>query len=387
MTRREILHSYKIYKPEVQGGIPEVISTLVSDDASSNAILVARRRGRAQNYAIDGIPVTAAASLGYVASMPIAPGFPRLLFQLAQRSDVVVHHAPFPLADLGIAAGLPSHVGLIVFWHAEIVGRRFLKSLVLPLLHASLRRADKIVVSHESILERSAMLGAYHAKVEVVPFGTDLEYWSKLEPEQAVRAEQLRRQYPRLIVFVGRLVDYKGLEMLIDAVGRIDAQLMIVGDGPLRDSLARRLSGQGLTDRIMLAGQLGRDEVKCLLHAAKALALPSINAAEAFGIIQIEAMAAGCPIVNTNLPTAVPHVARHQREALTVPPGDPHGLAQALQSVLDDPQLQSRLSSAARRRALSHYHAGIFRTRMSEIYDQVITARRRIVAAEDQLAP
>jgi rhamnosyl/mannosyltransferase len=177
------------------------------------------------------------------------------------------------------------------------------------------------------------------------------------------------------VIFVGRLVEYKGLNILLDAINRIDAQLVVIGDGPLRDSLQRQSHILGISNRVFFLGRLPRHGIKAFLHAAQLLVLPSITIAEAYGLVQMEAMATGCPVVNTNLPTAVPHIARHNREGLTVSPGDPLALAQACKAILDDPQLRSRLSNAARARAFTEYSADIFRSRMKSVYDEVTVAR------------
>jgi rhamnosyl/mannosyltransferase len=221
------------------------------------------------------------------------------------------------------------------------------------------------------------MLQAYGDKVRVIPFGTDVHYWNSLTPEQLLRIEEIKRRHPRLVVFIGRLVPYKGLEVLIDGVRQIDAQLSIIGEGPMHKQLERQIFRQELTSRMTLTGQLTRDEVKCLLHAARVLAFPSVTTAEAFGIVQIEAMAAGCPVVNTHLPTAVPHIARHNQEGLTVPPGDSDQLAHALRRILDDSSFRTQLSSSARQRAFSEYDAETYRDRIAKIYNEVAAVRRR----------
>ena len=118
--------------------------------------------------------------------------------------------------------------------------------------------------------------------------------------------------------------------VLIDAVRQVDATVAIIGAGPLRgelEDLARRL---GVTCNILLPGSLPRSDLKVMLHAAQAYVMSSVSSAETFSIAQLEAMAVGLPVVNTNLPTGVPHVARHGIEGLTVPPNDPHQLAQAI---------------------------------------------------------
>lgn len=378
MRLGKILHTYKIYKPEVEGGIPEVIATLVSRDSElSSSILVARKFGFSRTSQIDGAHVTATGSLGNLFSMPVSPAYPIAFGKYARQADIVVHHAPFPLSDIAITANFPDHVGLIIFWHAEVVGRKLLRYAVGPFVDRALLRADKIIVSHESMINHSDVLKPHAPKIKIVPFGTDLNFWGTLDENQSIRMRRISGTYQRLVVFVGRLVEYKGLDILLNAISRIDAQLAIVGDGPLRGKLERQSRSLGIADRVLFHGLLPQSEIKTFLHAAQLLVLPSTTIAEAYGLVQMEAMAAGCPVVNTNLPTAVPHIARHNLEGLTVPPKDPVALASACEAILDNPQLRSRLSRAARSRALSEYGADVFRSRMAVIYDEVMAARAK----------
>ena len=139
-------------------------------------------------------------------------------------------------------------------------------------------------------------------------------------------------EQPRHIVALGRLVGYKGYDVLVRAMQTIDGYATIIGEGPLLAELQQLAIRLGVSDRIRFAGRLTRSEIKQLFCSAQVFAFPSVTEAEAFGIVQIEAMAAGLPIVNTQLATTVPLVARHDTEALTVPPNDPHALSQALSS-------------------------------------------------------
>ena len=113
-----------------------------------------------------------------------------------------------------------------------------------------------------------------------------------------------------------------------------------------------------------------------MLHAAQIFAFPSVNAAEAFGIVQIEAMAAGLPIVNTDLPTTVPLVARDGLEALTVTPGDARQLSQALTRLLDDPAFARKLGTAGAARAFGELDEKLFGSRMLDIYRKAVNTRR-----------
>jgi glycosyltransferase involved in cell wall biosynthesis len=161
----------------------------------------------------------------------------------------------------------------------------------------------------------------------------------------------------------------------------IDGHATIVGEGPLLAELQQQATGLGVSDRIRFAGRLTRSEIKQLFYSAQVFAFPSVTEAEAFGIVQIEAMAAGLPIVNTHLATTVPLVARHDLEALTVAPNDPQALSQALSRILDEPALAERLGAAGRQRAMSEFDQVLFRERMAAIYEDALRTRRHRVAA------
>ena len=378
-----ILHAYKIYRPDIDGGIPAVMSSLAqtSDIHATHAILAARRFGAARRYTLDGVAVEAVASLGTLFSTPLAPGYIPAFIRRGRSSDIVIHHAPLPLNDAAILLGLPDDVALVVYWHADILGYPFLKRLVAPLIRRALARADRIVVSGQPMIEHSEFLKPHAEKCTVLPYGMDLDYWRALDSGERAIAEQMRRDRPRHVVALGRLIGYKGYDVLIRAMRSIEGHATIIGEGPLLWELQQLAARLGVTDRIHFSGRLPRNEIRRLFHAAQAFAFPSVTEAEAFGIVQIEAMAAGLPIVNTSLSTTVPLVARHDREALTVPPNDPQGLSQALSRILDDPVLAERLGAAGRERAMSEFDQSVFRTRMAAIY-QDAWRRRKGRAAE-----
>ncbi|MGM5024445.1 glycosyltransferase [Tardiphaga sp. 367_B4_N1_1] len=372
-----ILHAYKIYRPDIEGGIPAVMSSLAEapDPAISQSILCARRKGVARQSTIDGVPVEAVGSLGTLFSTPLAPGYIPAFLRRARSADVVIHHAPLPLTDAAILLGLPDRVGLIVYWHADIVGYALLKRLISPLIRRVLARADRIVVSGQAMIAQSDFLRPYAAKCIVMPYGMNLEYWSTLGDSDRNQVADIKRTTPRHIVSLGRLVGYKGYDVLIRAMHDIDAQATIIGEGPLLTELQQLAGELGVADRVRFAGRLERDEIRRLFYAANVFAFPSVTEAEAFGIVQVEAMTAGLPIVNTSLATTVPLVARHNLEGLTVPPGDAAALAAAVNRILDDPALATRLGAAGRVRALGEFDQSVFRRRMAAVYAEALQAR------------
>jgi len=370
-----ILHAYKIYRPDIEGGIPAVMSSLAqaSDPAISHSILCARRRGAARQYVIDEISVEAVAALGILFSTPLAPSYIPAFIRRARSADIVIHHAPLPLNDAAILLGLPDNVALIVYWHAEIVGYALLKHLVSPLIRRVLARADRIVVSGQPMIGNSEFLQPHAAKCAVMPYGMDLDYW---RPDERNKAEDMRRAGSRHIVSLGRLVGYKGYDVLIRAMCDVDGQATIIGEGPLLRELRQLATELGIADRVHFVGRLARHEIRQLFHSAQVFAFPSVTEAEAFGIVQIEAMAAGLPVVNTSLATTVPLVARHGIEALTVTPGDVKALAEALNQILDEPALARRLGAGGEARALSEFDQSAFRARMATVYADALRTRR-----------
>lgn len=350
-----ILHAFKSLRPGIQGGIQRAVAEL--------------------RVACPGAESVA---------LPVSPGRAIQFWRAARRADLVVIHAPLPAVSLAAALHLPERLALIIHWHSD------LGSLLRPIARALLARAHAIVVA-APMLKASPTLTAFQEKVVVVPFGIDTDSWCRpYTSDEAWRISLLRSLYPRLVVAIGRLEPYKGFDVLIEAMRSIDAHLLIVGEGSLRGALHRQIERLGLASRVVLCGAMSQSDLRVTLRAADVFAFPSVLQRETFGIAQLEAMAAGRPVVNTDLPTAVPWVARHGREALTVCPGQPESLAAAIGSLLDDPALARRLGEAGQERARRQFPLAAFRDRVQRLYGGVLTgpdlsmlqAMRRTLATE-----
>jgi rhamnosyl/mannosyltransferase len=373
----KVLHTYKVFHPDIAGGVPSAIATLCTstNSAFANSVLVARLKGLPRSYEINGIPVEAVASFGTLFSTPMAPGYPRAFLERAKSSDIVIHHAPFPLTDI-VAHRLPNQLPLVVYWHADIANYPILKKLVGPSISRTLNRADRIVVSDDSMVAASTLLQAFADKCTVVPYGANLNYWSTVTESEKESSARLRQRHPRMILTIGRLVAYKGLASLLQALVDVDGEIVIIGEGPLLPNLKALAEKLGVQNRVTFEGRLESSEIKSYLYAARVLAFPSLTIAEAFGLVQLEAMATGLPIVNTSLPTAVPKIARHDQEALTVAPNSPPALAEALNRILNDGVLAQRLGRAGKSRALSEYSQARYISRIEAIYSELIELRR-----------
>jgi glycosyltransferase involved in cell wall biosynthesis len=379
-----ILHAFKVYSPEVDGGIPEIIRILTTGLSTKchGEILVSRVRGWGRSGLVDDILVRRISSLLSLWSMPIAPSYPLWLSLLGSRVDVVDFHAPFPLVDLAISLWFPRNTALIVHWHSEIVEQQKLLPLVRFLIRRTLNRADRVIVSHQAMIDKSPFLRPIAAKCKVIPFGIDVGYWAHLTPVEHQLVDDLRAQYPRLVIATGRLVPYKGFDILIDAMAETDGDLIIAGTGPLECALHNRAKALGIAHRVHFAGYVERSKLKCMFHACRVFTLPSVSENETFGIVQLEAMACGKPIVNTWLPTGVPWVARDGIEARTVAPRSALELASALRHLLDHQGEADTLGSLGLKRVTNLFSQESFLESTLGIYLEAIETRRRIVKSQ-----
>lgn len=348
--RLRILHAFKIYYPEVYGGIPYAIEQAmkVRPDLFDHELLVCSTDPDAPGNRMAG--VDRVRSFGNLFSLPIAPAYPFQLWQKMKDADLVVLHAPFPLADLVLGLGLRPRVPLIVYWHSDIVSQKFFGRLLRPLLMATLKRAKAILLSDQRILHRRELADAFGSKLKALPYPIDTGRFVLSDAEKA-DVETLKAKHPKLVLSVGRLVKYKGFDVLIEAARHVDATFMIVGEGVERAALEAQIAQAGLQERVLLAGALSERDLIVHLHAAQIYAMPSTTNAETFGIVQLEAMAAGCPVVNTRLETAVPLVARDGVEAITVEPGDAAAFGAAVNRLLADDAVRDVFSRAALQRA------------------------------------
>ena len=365
----KVLQVNKLYHPDV-GGVETVVRDIAEglDNRVDMTVLVCKRSGRASRESINGIDVLRASSLGTVLSMPLSPDFLLKYRKLSKNADILQLHAPFPLADLAVL--LFRRKGkLIVWWHSDIVRQRFLRRLLSPVIRNTLNRASVILVADEAIINASDFLHKYKHKCKIIPFGLDFTAYPTppdnfLQPTDANKVK---------LLFVGRLVYYKGIDVLIKAMKTVkNAELFIVGTGDLETSL-REASKQAHTDtKIHFMGYLSREALLAAYRGCDAFIFPSVANSEAFGICQLEAMYYAKPVINTNLPTAVPTVSIHGETGLTVPPGDADALAKAINTLAENPALRQAYGEAAAKRVREKYNKAEMLEAVYKCYEDCI---------------
>jgi glycosyltransferase involved in cell wall biosynthesis len=366
-----VLHVGKFYPP-APGGMERVVQLLCENERPGvdSSVLAANTSARTVREIWRGVPVTRVASLASIGSVGVCPTLPLALARASR--DVTVIHEPNPVGL--VADWLTASRGPLVVWfHSEVVRARWKYALLYrPFLRRALKRASRIVVSSPRLADYARELADFRAKCEVIPFGIDLARLND-GPDVRDRVDTIRRQFPGpRLLFVGRLVPYKGVDVLIDAMTRVDATAVILGDGPLRDALAARAAGQGVADRVHFLGAVTDEDVVAHLHACDVFVLPSVSRQETFGVAQLEAMACGRPVVSTNLETGVPWVNQHEVTGLIVPPQDASALADAINRLLADPDLRARYGAAGRARVESQFTLSAMARATTALYREIL---------------
>jgi glycosyltransferase involved in cell wall biosynthesis len=365
-----VLHVGKYYEPYV-GGIETLLKNLCERPGKdvTAEVLVANHGAGTAIGVVNGVRVTRVATATVISSIPFCPTFP---FWLRRRpADIVCLHEPNPMALLSYM--LVRHPGRLVIWfHSEIVGRPAFSAFYRPWLKAALALATRVVVTSPKFLDHTAVLAPVRSKSTVIPSSVRLERFAAT-PEVLERAAAIRKRAGESVVlFVGRLTYYKGLEHLIDAMIDVDARLLIVGTGPRRADLEQQVVARQLGERIEFIGEVADPDLPAYYHACDVFVLPSVERSEAFGLVQVEAMACAKPVVSTNIPTGVSWVNQHGVTGLVVEPRRPDAIATALNELLGDEHLRQRFGQQGRARVEAEFSEEMTRARALDLYRAVM---------------
>jgi glycosyltransferase involved in cell wall biosynthesis len=367
----KVVHIFKDCYPPVTGGIEQHMNLLCRKLAQTVdvTILAPSRSRRRVEERLEGVRIIRVPEFGRYASVPLCPTAPLELRRL--RPDLVHLHFPNPMGDLTQLLGAPG-IPFVVMYHADIIKQKLFLPVYRPVLKRLFKKARKIIFSARENIPSSPLLYPYLGKCTVVPFGVEVEAFS-LRDQEASEVDALRSPSGGPVaLFVGAARYYKGIDVLLRAMAKVDGKLVVAGRGTQDPSLKRLAGDLGIDDRVSFLGEVSSSRLRILLNAADVFVLPSIDRCETFGIGQLEAMACSKPIVSTDLPTGVRSVNRPGETGLVVPPGEPDALAEALNRLLSNPGLRDEYGKAARSLVEREFGADRMVSKTLEVYREVL---------------
>lgn len=364
-----ILHIYKDYHPVI-GGIENHIRTLAEAQAKrghSVSVLVTSRDGRTHVDELNGVRVIFAGRLATVASTPLSLALVGRL--LHERPDITHLHYPYPPGDVAQSFFGRSRATVITY-HSDIVRQKGLLRFYAPLLRRSLARANRLIATSPRYVETSPFLAPHVAKCDIIPYGIETAPFESVDP---ARVAAIRAQQPGpLILFVGQLRYYKGVEYLIRAMPQVSARALIIGSETTTrlNELQSLVAALGVKDKVVFLGEQSAD-LPAYYQACDIFVLPSVERSEAFGIVQLEAMTARRPVVSTEVGTGTSWINQHDVTGLVVPPRNAAALAEALNRLLADANWRARLGAAGHARILSQFTTAHMLAGVEAVYASV----------------
>lgn len=360
MSRKlKVLEVNKAYYPHI-GGIETLVKQYSQElgticNADVKTLVCRDGRGKTTREKLDGVKLTRAGSLGTYFSCPLSLSFIRLFRKMAIEADVVHIHVPFPLADAALLlSGFKGRV--VVSWHSDVVKQKKLMTFYKPFMMKLLKRADCIITATKGHIDGSDYLPDFRRKCRIVPYGITPEDYLSIE-RSPVLTNRLSDKKNVKVFFTGRLVYYKGVDILLKAFTMIEnCELFIAGTGEMEQELKDFAKRHNIEKKVHFLGFLPDNELKQAYADSDIFVLPSVAKSEAFGIVQLEAMVYGKPIINTKLPSGVPYVSVHGKTGLTVPPFDAKALAEAINTLAADAKMRENFGKAAAERVMTEFN-------------------------------
>ena len=326
------------------------VANVVASEVCGNEVV---RRG--------GYDIHKLASIGTLAGTTFCPTMPSYVRRLhaRERFDIIHLHFPDPMSHLAYSF-LPKGPKLVISWHSDIVRQKKLLTLYQPFLNHIVARADAIIAATPKHFTSSKQMNACQdpKRKHVVHYGVDLGRFEKNE-QTKLGVKRLADKYPnrRIIFALGRHVYYKGFDYLIQAMRLLpsDTLLLLGGCGPKTLELQQLSAKLGLSDQVIFLGRIPDEELPYYYHGCEIFCMPSVESSEAFGLVQMEAMACGKPIVCCELNNGVTYLNRSTETGLVVPPRNSEALAAALNELLANEEKRSEYGKEAYARVLQEF--------------------------------
>ena len=371
--RKTILHVSKYYHPYL-GGIETLVKSMAEGMTEyHNVVVCFATDGKDSTDEVNGITVHRVKVNFSMMSQDVAFGYYRTLKRLmTMYQPKYVHvHCPNPYIYPLVYKAIPPHTKLILHWHSDILAKGLVYKLIKPFEKAILRRADMIIATSPNYIHPSSPIYPYKEKTAVVQNGMITADFDKQEgDDEKIAAIKAQYDNKKLLLFIGRHIPYKGIDWLIDIEKMVksDCHFIIAGQGPM----TQQLKAKAISPRITFTGRLSTDELRCYTYAADIFTFTSNTKAEAFGIALAEAMYCHCvPVVFHLEGSGVNWVSLKGVTGEEVPLGDLHAYADAIDTLLSQPDKMKQYAEASHQRVNNMFTDEIAVSKIKDIYHQL----------------
>lgn len=350
-----ILQLGKFYFPH-RGGIETVVQLLSEGLVLAGhqvTVICASESKTGKSYEHNGVKIEKAPCYGTFSGQPILPSYSKILGIYLNSCDIVHLHSPHPMVELLCMMRVKDQP-VVLTYHSDIVRQKILGRFYRPILQRVLEFVDYILIPSPQLLEYSLILKKFASKCRLIPFGYPVNSFDLID-QIRVKKEELCKKYGRYLLFVGRLVEYKGVGYLVEAMKRVDANLVIIGSGPQEKFLKTKCAHLGLANKVFFLGDIEDSELKAYYHGCEIFVLPSITPNEALGMVQLEAMACGKPLITTDLESGVKFANQNGETGIIVPPKNSLALIDSLNKLLTDESLKVLMGKKSRKRFLDYF--------------------------------
>lgn len=344
----KVLHFGKYYPPYF-GGVEKVNYDLVErlnqkEDCQVDELCFAHRTDYTESFTPHGYKLFRVPIWAIKASQPLPNGIVKIFWRIRTDYDIIHVHVPNPIAAM-VSMLAPKTTKIVVHWHSDIVKQKQLLKLFRPFQTAFLKRADAIIATSQNYVNASEDLSPFKQKVTVIPIGLDAMEMTCDQKD----VEDIKKRYEgkKIVLCIGRLTLYKGHKVLIEAAKKLDDDVVILlgGVGEMEAELKQFAAECKVEDKVKFIGRIPADLIYAYYKAADVFCLPSITRAEAFGVVLLEALAMGTPIVTCNIEgSGVPWVNQDGQTGYNVPVADSDSLAEKIRLIINNNELRDELS-------------------------------------------
>lgn len=364
-----VLHVYRTYFPDTQGGLEEVIRQICVNcipDGVESRVLTLSKSPLPREIARPEARVFRAQQTFEIASCNVSLDGFRLFRELLPWADVVNYHYPWPFADI-LHFSAKVRCPTVVTYHSDIVRQRLFGALYRPLMNRFLGKVNQIVCTSPNYFATSSVLSNFANKVDVIPIGLNRSTYPEADPARTALWQQRFKEY---FLFVGVLRYYKGLHILIEAMKGAPYNVVIAGSGPIEEDLRAQARRAGLVN-VHFTGYVPDEDKVSLFAGSRGVVFPSYLRSEAFGVTLLEGAMFEKPLVSTEVGSGTSHVNVDGETGYVVPPGSPKALRAAMDTLFSQPHLAREMGRQARGRYERLFTGALMGHRYTKLYSSL----------------